>query len=83
MRDSESDMTSIWEATCKCGDKTRVELRGQAGDRVLRVGCADCVHEVSEKVDVCHKRKKPINISRDALEVCLARGDTVVTWSER
>ena len=35
------DMASIWEATCKCGSKTRVELRGQAGDRVLRVGCVD------------------------------------------
>ncbi len=34
-------MTSIWEATCKCGNKTRVELRGGAGDRVLRVGCVD------------------------------------------
>ncbi len=41
MRERKSDMTSIWEATCKCGNKTRVELRGQGGDRVLRVGCVD------------------------------------------
>ena len=41
MRERESDITSIWEATCKCGSETRVEFRGQAGERVLRVGCVD------------------------------------------
>ncbi len=41
MKEGESGMTSIWEATCKCGSETRVELRGPAGDRVLRVGCVD------------------------------------------
>ena len=34
-------MTSIWEATCRCGEKTRVELRGESDNRVLRVGCDD------------------------------------------
>ena len=34
-------MTSIWETTCKCGKKTRVELQGQSGKRVLKVGCDD------------------------------------------
>ncbi len=46
MREGEPDMTSIWVATCKCGDKTRVELRGQAGDRVLRIGCVDHWFEI-------------------------------------
>ena len=32
-------MTTIWEATCKCGEKTRVELHGEPGDTVLKVGC--------------------------------------------
>ena len=34
-------MTSIWETTCKCGKKTRVELQGQYGKRFLKIGCAD------------------------------------------
>jgi len=34
-------MTSIWETTCKCGKKTRVELQGQSGKRVLKIGCED------------------------------------------
>ena len=34
-------MTTIWEATCKCGEKTRVELHGESGDTVLKVGCED------------------------------------------
>ncbi len=32
---------SIWETTCKCGAKTRVDLRGQSGDQVVRIGCDD------------------------------------------
>lgn len=32
---------SIWETTCKCGEKTRVDLRGQSGDQVVRIGCDD------------------------------------------
>ena len=32
-------MESIWETTCKCGENARVELLGEKGDRVLRVGC--------------------------------------------
>ena len=32
---------SIWETTCKCGEKTRVDLLGQSGDRVVRIGCDD------------------------------------------
>ena len=34
-------MTSIWEATCKCGKKTKVELHRHSDKRVLRVGCDD------------------------------------------
>jgi len=34
-------MTSIWEATCKCGSQARVELSGDARNRTLRVGCDD------------------------------------------
>ena len=34
-------MTTIWEATCKCGGKTRVEIQGETGDTVLKVGCED------------------------------------------
>ncbi len=46
MGERESDIASIWEATCKCGNQTRVELRGQAGDTVLRVGCTDHWFEI-------------------------------------
>ena len=34
-------MTTIWEATCECGEKTRVELHGESGETVLKVGCED------------------------------------------
>ena len=34
-------MESIWETTCKCGADARVELLGEKGDTVLRVGCDD------------------------------------------
>ena len=34
-------MESIWDTTCKCGENVRVELLGEKGDRVLRVGCDD------------------------------------------
>ena len=34
-------MPSIWETTCKCGERSKVEMHGQPGDRVLRVGCDD------------------------------------------
>ena len=34
-------MTTIWETTCKCGEKTRVELHEESGDTVLKVGCED------------------------------------------
>lgn len=33
------DKHSIWETMCKCGEKTRVDLHGQSGDRVVRIGC--------------------------------------------
>ena len=33
-------------------------------------------HELSKKVDVCHKGKKTINISRNALDAHLAHGDS-------
>ena len=35
------DKESIWETTCRCGEKTRVDLHGQSGDRVVRIGCED------------------------------------------
>ena len=34
-------MTSLWETTCKCGGKTRVELHGESDKKVLKVGCDD------------------------------------------
>ncbi len=36
-----SDKESIWETTCKCGEKTRVDLHGHSGDQVVRIGCDD------------------------------------------
>ena len=39
--EDDSYKESIWEATCKCGEKTRVDLRGQSGDQVVRIGCED------------------------------------------
>ena len=38
---SEDYMTTIWEATCECGEKTRVELQEASGETVLKVGCED------------------------------------------
>ena len=32
-------MESIWDTTCKCGADARVELVGNKGNTVLRVGC--------------------------------------------
>ena len=37
----DSDKESIWETTCRCGEKTRVDLQGQSGDQVVRIGCDD------------------------------------------
>ena len=34
--DKESDLGDH-----KCGEKTRVDLRGQSGDRLVRIGCDD------------------------------------------
>ena len=34
-------MTSIWEATCQCGNRARVEVHDRSGDMVLKVGCDD------------------------------------------
>jgi hypothetical protein len=32
-------MSSIWEATCKCGKKAKVEPHRKSGETFLRVGC--------------------------------------------
>jgi len=40
-------VTTIWEATCKCGEKTRVDLHGEPGDTVLKVGCEDHWEEIT------------------------------------
>ena len=40
------DKESIWETTCKCGENTRVYLRGQSGEQVVRIGCDDHWFEV-------------------------------------
>ena len=49
-------MESIWDATCECGQETRVEIQGKAGGRRVRVGCDE------------HWFELPVEGLKDALE---------------
>ena len=42
-------MASIWEVTCHCGQMARVEVIGETGERVLRVGCEEHWFELPAK----------------------------------